>query len=331
MKFKEVIGIDVSKLTLDLRMHKSEKEIELDNELNGFKAMIAWVDKHSNFSLSETVFVFEHTGLYSDQLANFLDDHSIPFYIASGLEIKKSLGITRGKIDKLCAKRIAKYGYRIRDEIKCSKVAPMHYKQLKSLMGLRNRLVKQKAGYEVSLNEQMRVYKQNDYKVLFKVQKKMIKTLKEEIKKIENEIGQLIRQNTETKLMFDLICSIKGVGPKTAIAMIVYTSGFTKFETWRQFASYCGIAPFPHRSGTSIRGKTKVSQFANKQVKKLLHLCAMSAISYNPEIKQYYDRRLNIGKNKMSSLNIVRNKILSRIFAVVKRSTPYVNTKAYAC
>ncbi|MCK5705403.1 MAG: IS110 family transposase, partial [Cyclobacteriaceae bacterium] len=89
--------------------------------------------------------------------------------------------------------------------------------------------------------------------------------------------------------------------------------------------SYCGIAPFPNTSGTSIRGKTKVSNLANKKIKSLFDLCAKSAIQHNPEMKAYYNRRLEEGKNKMSTINIVRNKLLSRIFAVVNRQTPYVD------
>lgn len=130
--------------------------------------------------------------------------------------------------------------------------------------------------------------------------------------------------------MFKLINSIKGVGPQTALFMIVYTNGFTKFKNWRKFASYCGIAPFPNSSGSSIKGRTKVSHLANKKIKSLFDLCAKSAIQYNREMKKYYERRIEEGKSKMSSINAIRNKLLSRIFAVVERKTPYVNFMKYA-
>ena len=130
--------------------------------------------------------------------------------------------------------------------------------------------------------------------------------------------------------MTRLIISIKGVGKQTALFMIVYTHGFTKFKNWRKFASYCGIAPFPNLSGTSIRGRTKVSNLANKKIKSLFDLCAKSAIQHNPEMKAYYYGRLDEGKNKMSTINIIRNKLLARIFAVVERQTPYVDTMKYA-
>lgn len=112
--------------------------------------------------------------------------------------------------------------------------------------------------------------------------------------------------------------------------MIVFTEGFTKFDSWRKFASYCGIAPFPKTSGSSIRGRTKVSHLANKKLKSLLSLCAKSSIQYNEERKLYYQKRIDLGKNKMSTINIIRNKILARIFAVINRKSPYVDLMKYA-
>ena len=112
--------------------------------------------------------------------------------------------------------------------------------------------------------------------------------------------------------------------------MIAYTSAFTKFKNARKFASYCGIAPFPNSSGTSIRGRSKVSNLANKKIKSLLDLCAKVAIQYNSEMKLFYNRRVEKGKNKMSTINIVRNKLVARIFAVIERKTPYVDFMKYA-
>lgn len=162
------------------------------------------------------------------------------------------------------------------------------------------------------------------------MQEKVLKELSKQIVKIEKAMDTIIKENKELTKMYKLITSIKGVGAQTALYMIVYTQGFTQFETWRKFASYCGTAPFPNSSGTSLKGRTKVSHLANKEIKALLSCCATSALQYSPEMKQYYNRRLGQGKNKMSTINIIRNKLLARIFAVVERGTPYVNTLKYA-
>jgi len=142
-------------------------------------------------------------------------------------------------------------------------------------------------------------------------------------------MDKMIQGDEELKKMLRLLTGIKGIGKVTARFLIVNTVGFTSFGSWRKFASYCGIAPFPHSSGTSVRGRTKVSRLANLEGKSLLHQCALSAVKSSPEMKAYYERRLEMGKSKMSTLNIIRNKLVARAFAVVARGTPYVNTMGY--
>ncbi len=119
-------------------------------------------------------------------------------------------------------------------------------------------------------------------------------------------MASIIKEDDKLNEIYDLIVTVKGVGPQTALFLIVYTNAFTKFKNARKFASYCGIAPFPNSSGTSIRGRTKVSHLANKRIKSLLDLCAKSSIQFNPEMKRYYDKRVEKGKNKMSTINIIR-------------------------
>src|SRR5690554_5555615 len=108
----------------------------------------------------------------------------------------------------------------------------------------------------------------------------MIRYLSKQIESVEKQMEGMIEENESMSRNFRLLTSIKGVGPQTALFMIAYTANFTKFKNWRKFASYCGIAPFPNSSGTSIRGRTKVSNLANKKIKSLLDLCAKSSIQH---------------------------------------------------
>ena len=126
------------------------------------------------------------------------------------------------------------------------------------------------------------------------------------------------------KNIYNLITSISGVGFIVAAYFISTTSCFTKFKNGRKYACYCGTAPFEYSSGTSIHFKTRVNPMANKKMKSLLNMSARSAITCDPELKEYYHRKVEQGKNKMSTLNIIRNKIIHRVFAVVNRGTPYV-------
>ncbi len=329
MKIKEVIGIDASKLTLDCCLHKSGAQEIFENTPETIVLMVDWSLRTSGLAKNELLFIFEHTGLYTHQLARYLSEQGYYFHLVPGLEIKRSLGIARGKDDKADAKRIALYGYRIREEVRPYQMPKESLTSLKRLMSMRRKLVSQRAGHIATLREQKRVLNKELGPILLQVQQDIIGVLDVQIAKIEKELERIIEQDPELQNLYRLLTSIKGIGAVSARFLIVHTVGFTAFKTWRKFASYCGIAPFPNRSGTSIRGRTKVSQLANKEGKTLLNLCAGSAIQCNPEMKAYYARRIDAGKNKMSTLNIIRNKLLARAFAVVGRGTPYVNTMGY--
>jgi transposase len=330
MEIKEVIGIDASKLTLDCCIHNNGSQEVFGNTLEDIPTMAEWSLDISGVGKQELLFVFEHTGLYTHQLIQYLGGEGYLFYVVPGLEIKRSLGIARGKDDRADAKRIAQYGYRLRDEVKPYRMPGDALAGLKRLISMRRKLVAQRAGHIATLGEQQRVLDGESGKVLFHVQQEVINTLDLQISVLEKEMDKIIDGDPELKRLFRLLTGIKGIGAVTARFLIVYTVGFTAFGTWRKFASYCGIAPFPNRSGTSIRGRTKVSHLANKEGKVLLNLCAMTAIQCSPEMRVFYKRRLKEGKNEMSTLNIVRNKLLARAFAVVNRGTPYVDIMGYA-
>lgn len=328
MEIKEVIGIDVSKLKLDCCIHGSQELKTFRNDLEGIMKMINWSLKKSGADRENLLFVLEHTGLYSDHLVRLLDREGYYMNIVSGLEIKRSLGIVRGKDDRADSKRIALYGYRTREEILPSIVPGSTLARLKRLMSMRRKLVGQRAGHMATLREQKRVLEEDS--LLFWVQEDIIDLLSWRINDLEREMDTLIQGDVELKRMLELLTGIKGIGKVTARFLIVHTFGFTSFGSWRKFASYCGIAPFPHTSGTSVRGRTKVSRLANREGKSLLHQCALSAVKCNPEMRAYYGRRLEMGKSKMSTINIIRNKLVARAFAVIARGTPYVNTMGYA-
>ena len=329
MDIKEVIGIDVSKNFNEARIHTNQKLIEFENNIKGFRAFEKWVLNNVECHKSQIMFAFEHTGLYSYPMSVYFTEKRYSYIVIPGLELKRSMGITRGKDDKIDAKRIATYAYEKRSELKPYELPQEEIVQIKRLLSLREKLVKQRAGYKGTIGEFKIFLKRKDNKMLFDVHEKMIKELTKQIEKVEKNSDDIIKNDQQIKQMYKLITSIKGVGPQTALFLIVYTDKFTKFDNWRKFASYCGIAPFPNRSGISIRGKTKVSNLANKKIKSLLDQCAKTSIQHNPEMKLYYEKRVKIGKPKMCTINVIRNKILSRIFAVVKRGTPYVNTMGY--
>lgn len=330
MKFKEVIGIDVGKISNEACIHTLQLTLSFDNNTNGFKLLIDWIKSKVVYPIEELLIAFEHTGVYSFPLSVYLEEAKINYIIIPGLEIKRSMGIQRGKDDIIDARKIALYTYRRREECSPYKLPSKQFIQIRRLLSLRERLVKQRAGFDATLKENKRFLIKKDNKLLFAIQEKMVKELNKQIKKVDEALQEIVANDEEIKKIYDLVISIKGVGPQTALFIISLTNGFTLFKNHRKFASYAGIAPFPFSSGISIKGRAKISHLANKKMKALLSSCASSAVQYNPEMKAYYEKRISEGKHAMSTLNIIRNKILARIFAVAKRGTPYVDTYGYA-
>lgn len=329
MKFKVFIGIDVSKSEIDVFIHSKKLYNKFKNLETGFKHMVEWAKSQAEYPSEEILFAFEHTGLYSMPLSLYLDGEGHSFVVIPGLELKRSLGISRGKSDKADARRIAEYAFEKKEKLQCHQMPSQTLLKLKRLASYRERLVKERTAFKCRIGEYQDFLDQDENSVLFESHQTMIANLNDQTNKIDKEINRLIKQDQELKEQYSLIISIKGVGTQTALMMVILTNGFTSFKAWRKFASYAGITPFPNESGT-YRGKSKTSSLANKRIKALLNQCATSAIQYNPEMGIYYQKRVNLGKNKMSTLNIIRNKILARIFAVVERRTPYVETYKYA-
>ena len=330
MKFQEFIGIDVSKSTLDACLHSLGISLDVENSKSGYRKIISWVKKNSDFPLDQVLFCFEHTGLYSFSLACYLSERNMSFILVPGLDVKLSLGIQRGKSDKVDAQKIAMYAFRRKDEVTPYQLPEKSLIKLRQLLSLREKLVKHRAGYEGTLKEQSRVLKIKDNALLFSIPKKLIRLLDIQIDNIEQEINLILEASPEIKKKYELIISIIGIGRQTALNLIVITNNFLLFDNHRKLASYAGVAPFPHTSGTSIKGRTKVSNLANKKLKSLLSSCASSAIQHDPELKLYYKKRTEKGVHKMNTINAVRNKLLARVFAVVKRGTPYVTMYKYA-
>ena len=169
------------------------------------------------------------------------------------------------------------------------------------------------------------------YKMVNSINLKTLNHLKKSLKELEAKMKEIIKNHTVLNQQFKLIQSVPGVGQQTAIYFLISTKGFNAFDSARKFSCYAGVAPFEYSSGSSIKGRTKVNHLADKKIKSLLQMCALSAIKCDPQLKEYYNKKKEEGKNKMLVLNNIRCKIIGRIFAVINRQTPYINTYKFAC
>lgn len=319
------VGVDISKETVDFVNHELRTFLKADNNISGFNDLLKWFSE-SSIAHSDVMIVMEHTGLYSYQLEQFLHQNGIDFTKVSALAIKRSLGLVRGKSDKIDARRIARYAFEKRDCLSPDQPVSENLKSLQRLHATRERLVKTRASYMTAVNEVQRACKLKETDIVIAAQRKIIKSLDQQIEKLEDKIQEIVQTDQDVKKNYRLLQSVKGVGPVVALASIIKTANFTRFVNPRKFACYCGSAPFEYTSGSSIRKKTKISPLRDKKMKTLLDLAAKSAIQHDKEIHEYYIKRITAGKSKKSTRNIVRNKIIFRMFAVIKRQTLYRET-----
>jgi transposase len=323
MKVPSIIGADLSKKTIDVAIHSTGKHLKISNDKPGFHLLVKWLNQQS-INIADMIIVMEHTGFYSYQFEEFLHQQSIRFSKMPGLAIKRSLGLVRGKNDKQDAARIARYGFEKMDTLIIAPPPNTNLQRLQLLHSLKDRLVRNRASFIATAKELQQVCELKRSDILVASQLALVKKFDQQVNKLEQQIHLIIESDKQLNQNYLLLLSIRGVGKVLALSTIIKTGNFTRFTNARKFACHCGIAPFENTSGTSVRGKTKVSNLADKRMKSVLDMAAKSSIQYDKELRQYYLRRTESGKSKMSTLNVVRNKLLYRMFAVIKRQTPFI-------
>jgi len=327
-KYSLFVGIDISKLKIDVAIHGSSQHKVFENNPSGFKAMAGWIN--SIASLKECFFCMEHTGIYAIPLCYYLNGHQYSYTLVPALAIKKSLGIQRGKNDKADARAIAKFISIYHHEVKIYQLPEDILMKLKLMLSHRDRLIKAKNLFSVPVNELKSYIKQGMADEVIAQSREELKLLKKQIRDIDMAMLALVKSDERLAKIYQLIISVPGIGPQISLNMLVVTRCFTSFDNSRSFACYCGIAPFAHTSGTSIKKPDQVSDLANKKIKSILSMGATSVVGHDHETRRYYQRKLKEGKAAGSILNAIKNKMMHRVFAVVKRETPFVKLDRYA-
>lgn len=335
---KFFMGIDVSKpyfdaavLTVIDQQKQGVETGRFDNTTGGIVLFEKWLTTLKVTLDEKTLLVIENTGIYHRLLWSFCTKKNIPIHIGNAAHIKWSFGIARGKNDKIDSIRLCNYAHKHSDELKSSPALNPVLMQLKDLITSRSRLLSQINSIKTYIKELKMVSDKSIQKVLEQAHKSAIAGLAKSIRIVELEIARIIAENKEFKQNFDLLKTVPGIGNVTAVYMICCTNNFAGKISGKQLACYAGVVPFENTSGVSIRGRSRVHKMANKELKKLLHMCSMTTIQKYDEFKNYYARKKEEGKNSMSILNAIRNKIVLRAVAVVNNQTPYVDkTKTIA-
>jgi transposase len=324
-QYKWIFGVDISKRTIDVTLVLDGKQIhrQFQNDGTSMEDLMNWFSE-LNLNASDTLFCMEATGLYCFALTQFLVSHAIDVWIEHAAQIKNATALNRGKNDKTDSGRIAIYATKNLDRLRLWKPAGNTIEKIKHLASLRERLVDTKKRLVTPIQEFEDVGNLAMAKLLAKSIKNSLSAIEKDLKNIEAGIIQIVNDDENLRQLYKLITSVVGIGFVTAINLIVYTNAFTVLKETRKLACYCGVAPFEYSSGSSIRGKTKVHCMANKKLKCNLHMASLSAIKLDSDLKAYYERKVAEGKNKMSVLNAVKNKLLARVVACVNNNREYV-------
>jgi transposase len=196
---------------------------------------------------------------------------------------------------------------------------------MKRLMSERDRYVNHKRMLEQTKTDMEAL----DSKSTNSRTRRMLDEVKSVIEEIEEEMLTLIQKDPALNRNYELLTSITGIGLVNAINTMIYTNNFEAFDNARQYACFVGVAPFSHESGTSVKGRTKVSHPGNKHLKADLTQGAKSAAFWDAELRLYYQRKIKEGKSYGTVINAIKFKIIERMFAVVKRGTPFVKMATF--
>jgi transposase len=206
-----------------------------------------------------------------------------------------------------------------------SHLPPPAYFKLKRLLAERLQYVKQSTMYKQQRHD-VSAYDTVSARIR---KEEELKSLRRCIRQTEADILAIIESDASIKRNYDLLTSITGIGLVVAVTAIVLTENFTAITDPRKYASYISIASFPHESGTSVKGATRVSKEGFKQAKADLSISLLPVISLDPGIRAYWLRKKAEGKHTGVIMNAIKFKLVLRMFAVVKRGTPYVDTMKY--
>jgi len=316
-KISKVIGIDISKRTFDLAFIQSGKKWhfhKVKNSREGFKKLEKWLDK-------DNLIVMEASGPYYFQLAIYLFEKGYQVSVQNPLVIRRfsQMFLHRAKTDKIDARIITQFGQLMHEKLRLWRPPEKAIRQLRQMQTLID-------GYNKELTmirNRKKAFLSTGIKNpdVIESLERSIEHLKQEIALMEKKMKKMSDEHYKENMA--LLQSIPGIGLKTALALIILTNNFEKFEHYKQLIAYVGMSPRIYESGESVKGKGHIAKMGNSYMRKLLYMASWSAKRWNKTAVEMYERLNAKGKPERVIKVAIANKLIKQAFAVVKSGKPF--------
>jgi transposase len=305
------VGIDVSKDVFDV-FCETKGHRQYSNNEAGFKAFTKSLDADNHS-------IMEATGSYHYPLAVWLYDYGFKVSVMNPVVIKRyrEMRMSFTKNDRTDTWLICQYG--IERPPALWKPAPDHVEHCRMAMTVVELYYKQSTALKNKLHS-MDSRGQKTGSVVNSI-RLQIRRIEKEVDKLMDGMEELIKEH-EAEL-YTHIRSIPGIGLRTSMMIIAVTNGFRDFDNHRQVSSFVGLAPIERTSGSSIRGRSRISKAGSPLLRSHLFMCSFTASQYNPQCRALYERIIAKGKTPKLALIAVCNKLLKQALAVSKNRMPY--------
>lgn len=312
-----VLGIDVSKLKLAVAVLLANGKYRtktVTNNRPGFEVLWSWLEQFD--SLPEHV-CLEATGPYGEDVAIFLHDQGLVVSIVNPTRIKgfaKSEGL-RTKTDQVDARLIASFCQNKKEKLQHWAPDPVEHRELRDLTrrleALKNMRVQEENRLEGKLSD-----------VVVANLTEHIQYLDKQIRQLEKAIKDHIDRHPDLRQQCDLLTTIPGIAETTS-ANLISELCFSQFATARKAAAFAGLTPSDWESGTSVKGRPRLSKIGSRRLRKTLYMPAMAAIRYNPILSEFANRLERKGKKGKVIISAVMRKMIHIAFGVLRSGRPF--------
>jgi transposase len=323
---KVVVGLDIGSETFAAAVLRNAGEVgeikgSIVNTPEGFDELSGWM-KEQGITKENGVICLEATGVYGEALCYYLIGKGYRVAVETPLKVKRAFAQSAHKNDTVDARQIAEYGHRFYDELQWWSPQSEIIEQIHMLLSAREQFVTQRVANINALKTIQRKVVKTVTGI--KAYEQAIAQLTQNIQEIEKEIKRLMKEDSGFHRLIKTLTSTPGIGMLLATSLAVVTDGFLRTDNHKRIASYIGISPIEHTSGTSVYRKPRSRCFGPSRLRKLLYLSAMSVATHNPEFRRYYLRKVAEGKPKRLVLNNISNKLLKIVCALVRTETEYI-------